>query len=43
MVTGIDLTLDCADAPRLAQFWKAAIGYVDEPPPSWSTCCLITW
>jgi hypothetical protein len=29
----IDLTLDCADAERLARFWKTALGYVDEPPP----------
>jgi hypothetical protein len=29
----IDLTLDCADAPRLAAFWKVALGYEDEPPP----------
>ena len=29
-----DLTLDCADAERLAEFWKLALGYVDEPPPA---------
>jgi hypothetical protein len=26
--------LDTADAPRLAEFWKLALGYIDEPPPS---------
>ena len=30
----IDLTMDCADAKRLAQFWKLALGYEDEPPPA---------
>ncbi|MHA6784866.1 VOC family protein [Pseudonocardia saturnea] len=30
----IDLTLDCADAVALAQFWKLALGYEDEPPPA---------
>ena len=29
----IDLTFDCADAPRMARFWKLALGYEDEPPP----------
>jgi hypothetical protein len=29
-----DLTLDCADAQRLGEFWKPALGYVDEPPPA---------
>ncbi|MEU1279376.1 VOC family protein [Streptomyces sp. NPDC005805] len=33
MSVRFDLTLDCADAPRLAAFWKTALGYVDEPPP----------
>jgi catechol 2,3-dioxygenase-like lactoylglutathione lyase family enzyme len=33
MLTRVDLTLDCADPQRLAEFWKAAAGYVDEPPP----------
>jgi Glyoxalase-like domain len=33
MAARIDLTLDCGDAAKLAQFWKAALGYVDEPPP----------
>ncbi|MFJ8623583.1 VOC family protein [Kitasatospora sp. NPDC093550] len=34
MAAGIDLTLDCADAELLAEFWKTALGYVDEPPPA---------
>jgi hypothetical protein len=34
MAARIDLTLDCADAQLLATFWKAALGYVDEPPPA---------
>jgi len=34
MLTRVDLTLDCADPHRLAEFWKTAAGYVDEPPPS---------
>lgn len=29
----LDLTLDCADPARLAAFWRAALGYVDAPPP----------
>ncbi|TWF95210.1 VOC family protein [Saccharopolyspora dendranthemae] len=33
MDVGIDLTLDCDDAAVLAEFWKTALGYVDEPPP----------
>ena len=33
MLTRIDLTLDCANPQLLATFWKAAAGYVDEPPP----------
>ncbi|WP_328540316.1 VOC family protein [Streptomyces sp. NBC_00344] len=34
MAAGIDLTLDCADAQLLGNFWKTALGYVDEPPPA---------
>lgn len=30
----IDPTLDCADAVTLADFWKLALGYEDEPPPA---------
>jgi hypothetical protein len=34
MAGRFDLTLDCADAARLAAFWKLALGYQDEPPPA---------
>jgi hypothetical protein len=34
MAVRIDLTLDCANATRLADFWKLALGYEDEPPPA---------
>lgn len=34
MAVPLDLTLDCADALRLAAFWKLALGYEDEPPPA---------
>ncbi|RDG35351.1 VOC family protein [Streptomyces corynorhini] len=34
MATTIDLTLDCANAQLLADFWKTALGYIDEPPPA---------
>jgi len=34
MARRIDLTLDCADAPLLASFWKLALGYVDAPAPA---------
>ena len=34
MTASFDLTLDCADASRLAAFWKTALGYVDEAPPA---------
>jgi Glyoxalase-like domain len=30
----IGLTLDCVDAVRLAEFWKVALGYEDNPPPA---------
>ncbi|MEU6257862.1 VOC family protein [Streptomyces sp. NPDC047043] len=33
MAATFDPTLDCADAPLLAAFWKTALGHVDEPPP----------
>jgi hypothetical protein len=33
MAYRIDLTLDCAHPTRLAEFWKLALGYEDEPPP----------
>ncbi len=34
MLTRVDLTLDCANPEVLAEFWKTAVGYVDEPPPA---------
>ena len=33
MAARVDLTLDCVDGARLAEFWKLALGYEDEPPP----------
>lgn len=33
MSVRIGLTFDCADAVRLAAFWKFALGYEDSPPP----------
>jgi hypothetical protein len=30
----IDLTFDCENARLLREFWKTALGYVDEPPPA---------
>ena len=34
VLTRVDMTMDAADPDRLAEFWKAAVGYVDEPPPA---------
>ncbi len=34
MTPRIDLTLDCARPTQLAEFWKLALGYIDEPPPA---------
>jgi hypothetical protein len=34
MAVRFDLTMDCANATRLAAFWKLALGYEDEPPPA---------
>jgi hypothetical protein len=34
MTVRIDLTFDCANPTRLAEFWKLALGYEDEPPPA---------
>jgi hypothetical protein len=33
MVHRIDLTLDCLNPTKLAEFYKFALGYEDEPPP----------
>ncbi len=38
MVKRFGVTVDCADPPRLADFWRALLDYVDEPaPPGYST------
>jgi hypothetical protein len=29
----VQITFDCADPARLAEFWAAALGYVIQPPP----------
>jgi hypothetical protein len=34
MLTQVDLTMDAVAPDRLAEFWRTAIGYVDEPAPS---------
>src|SRR5687767_12276127 len=34
MAVRVDLTFDCVRAGVLAEFWKVALGYVDEPPPA---------
>jgi hypothetical protein len=34
MALKIGLTLDCAHPTQLAEFWKLALGYEDEPPPA---------
>jgi hypothetical protein len=33
METTLQLTIDCADPPRLAAFWAEALGYLPEPAP----------
>ena len=34
----LGLTIDCADAPRIARFWALALGYRLAPPPEgWTT------
>jgi hypothetical protein len=38
MARKIDLTLDCANPRKVAEFWKLALGYVDAPaPPPFAT------
>jgi Glyoxalase-like domain len=32
-----EVTLDCADAARLAEFWKGAVGYVEHGDPGQGT------
>ncbi|MEU4243395.1 VOC family protein [Actinoplanes sp. NPDC026619] len=34
MAIRIELTFDTRDAVSLAEFWKVALGYEDEPPPA---------
>src|SRR6478672_7032185 len=31
-VKQVQVTFDCADPRAVAEFWKAALGYVDPPP-----------
>jgi hypothetical protein len=33
MFTGFQVVFDAADPDRLAQFWAAALGYIEQPPP----------
>lgn len=33
MAVSWTVTIDCADPPTVAAFWKEALGYVDAPPP----------
>jgi hypothetical protein len=33
-VRRLDLTFDCHDAQRLAEFWRLALGYEHEPAPA---------
>lgn len=33
MATPIQITIDCTDSARLASFWRAALHYVEAPPP----------
>lgn len=38
MPVKLQVTVDCADPPRLAEFWAAALGYqVQEPPVGFTT------
>jgi hypothetical protein len=30
---GVQVTFDCADPGRLAEFWAGALGYLVQPPP----------
>lgn len=34
MALRVDLTFDTVRAEELAEFWKVALGYEDEPPPA---------
>lgn len=38
MTVGIQVTFDCADPNRLAQFWAGALGYkLQDPPPDYAS------
>lgn len=34
MATGVQVVIDCADLAQLARFWAAALGYVEQEPPT---------
>lgn len=34
MGTPFQITIDCADAQVMTEFWAQALGYVEEPPPA---------
>lgn len=34
MPTSFQITIDCADADSMSEFWSTALGYVVEPPPA---------
>jgi hypothetical protein len=34
MAVAINVTIDCREPERLAQFWRALLGYVDRPVPA---------
>ena len=33
MPNPLQVTFDCTDAPAMARFWSAAVGYQPQPPP----------
>ncbi len=33
MAVGVQVTFDCADPARLAEFWCTTLGYIIQPPP----------
>lgn len=34
MAVTFQITIDCADARRMTEFWSSALDYVEEPPPA---------
>jgi Glyoxalase-like domain len=34
VATGVQVVIDCADPAQLARFWAAALGYVEQEPPT---------